>query len=77
MGLGWCTLFLELLELPFETGRAGVSVRSEWAAGDAVGGHRTLDKTDSPFVPVSHEHSRCARRRLRETATSTANEGTP
>jgi hypothetical protein len=24
------------------------------AAGNAVGGHRTLNKTDSPFVPVSH-----------------------
>jgi hypothetical protein len=46
-------VFLERL---FETGRADVAVRGEWAAGNAVGGHRTLnktEKTDRPFVPVS------------------------
>ena len=51
MGVGSCSLVLELL---FEMGRADVSVRREWAAGNAVGRHRTLNKTDSPFVPVSH-----------------------
>jgi hypothetical protein len=42
------------LELLFETGRADVSVRGRWAAENAVGGHRTLNKTDSPFAPVSY-----------------------
>jgi hypothetical protein len=40
------------------------------AAGNAVGGHRTLNKTDSPFVPVSHRA--LAVRTARETLTLTA-----
>jgi hypothetical protein len=41
-------------ELLFETGRADVSVQGEWAAQNAVGRHRALNKADSPFVPVSY-----------------------
>jgi len=33
-------------ELFLETGRADVSIGGEWAAGTAVGGHRTLNKID-------------------------------
>ena len=54
-------------------GRADVSVRGGWAAGNAVGGHRTLNKTDSPFVPVSHRALAVrtgTRRLLREMLTS-------
>ena len=46
---GWASDRVVLLELPFQTGRADVSVRGESAARNAVGGHRTLNKTDSPF----------------------------
>ena len=69
MGVGSCTN----LEPLFETGRADVSVRGEWAAGNAVGGHRTLNKTDSPFVPVS-QRALAARTSTRN---ADRNEGAP
>jgi hypothetical protein len=47
------------LELLFETGRADVSVRGEWAAGNAFGGHCALNKTDSPSCRSLTEHSPC------------------
>jgi len=65
MGVGFCNLLLELL---FETGRADVSVRG-MAAGNAVGGHRTLNKTDHLFAGLSPSLCAWAREMLNLTAT--------
>jgi hypothetical protein len=42
-----------LLNLPFETGCADMSVGAEWAAGRCRQASHS-SKTDNPFVPVSH-----------------------
>jgi len=50
MDVGSFNLFLNL---PFETGCADMSVRTEWAAGRCRQASHS-SKTDNPFVPVSH-----------------------
>ena len=68
MGVGSCSLFLELL---FETGRADVSVRGEWQRGMPSAGIALSIKPTVLLCRSLTEHSPCAGAREMLTLTAT------